>query len=685
MATPFLKPLRVQGGTFFTFASAAKDISKTFTDDNARFVFSKYALLDLPKVRFPQNQDNSVVWQALDAYGPPGAINGAGPISQNVNADSNFNFSQVFQSYALNFEQLILDSQNNFNAPYDSSVLATTSERIFWHFMKNLNAIRWQDANTVNESTVPNRYREEVVTPTSTRDYNSVVKYLGDIDVINNISRGGQSYSEIYIHVPTSHGNTPLVLFKTEEDVNYRPNEVWEFSSSDKLYGRENTGTNTPFGLFNDGYYDDMGTNQYILGPTFGNAQNAGVTAYDSTSAPIPVLISKMDGVKLDFNPESYYPIANNAEFNTIDDFNASAQSSDFEFNICLVYYDSYDVSNPDNFARNLYGVLVIDDYENGISESDLKEFKKFKPNPVTKLNGNSYGLKLNLKFDTQNDNVGVETVIREDLTFGMDLFADASVRLQESADMFIDQKVDLINIENRLTNLEQYYFSQDTIDLLTDRINALESGLNNAQLNFEDETTILDLIRQNSSNINDILTGEVNVQLTYNTDVIQPGPGIVVDQSVPNQVSIENKVQGYYVFNQCLNSSGHLMYGPTAGQDPFDTSNGNRILVGEYTNYFRNIGATAPDVLGNISINLDDTNHKWKQGQTMRIVFADDINLDIHTINIKTDAQNTKSLGNYGVLVGSLTVADLVTTKPIIEIICVDASTYSFYIDVVK
>ena len=62
-----------------------------------------------------------------------------------------------------------------------------------------------------------------------------------------------------------------------------------------------------------------------------------------------------------------------------------------------------------------------------------------------------------------------------------------------------------------------------------------------------------------------------------------------------------------------------------------------------------------------------------------------DDINLDIHTINIKTDAQNTKSLGNYGVLVGSLTVADLVTTKPIIEIICVNESTYSFYIDVVK
>jgi hypothetical protein len=167
--------------------------------------------------------------------------------------------------------------------------------------------------------------------------------------------------------------------------------------------------------------------------------------------------------------------------------------------------------------------------------------------------------------------------------------------------------------------------------------------------------------------------------------DVIQPGPGIIVDQSVPNQVSIENKVQGYYVFNQCLNTSGDSLYLPTAGTDPFNTTEGNRIVLGEYTNYFRNVGATAPNILGSIQINIDDTNHKWKQGQTLRIVFADDINIDTHTINIKTDAQNTKSLGNYGVLVGSLTIADLVTTKPIIEIICVDASTYTFYIDVVK
>ena len=679
MATPLLKPLRVQGGTFFTFASSAKDISKTFTDDNARFVFSKYALLKLPKVRTPQNGDNSVVWQALDAFG--GGSSSGTPISDDFGLDNNYNFSQAFQSYALNFEQLVLNSMNNFNETYDESVLSTTSERIFWHFLKNTNAIKWQDANTTNESVVANRYRELSLLPGATSTYDPVVKYLGDIEVINNISKGGQSYSEIYIHVPTSHGNTPLVLFKTVEDANFKPNQSWN-NASNFIFGRD-SGFGSG-GLNNDAFYDDLGTNEYILSSNFGNSTIVGATAVSGVT-DIPVNISSLDGVQLDFNPEDYYPIANDPAITTIDNFNSSAMASDFEFNICLLYYDTYDVSNPDNFARNLYGVLVIDDYENGSIESTLKNFKKFKPNAVTKLNGNSYGLKLNLKFDTENDNVGVETVIREDLTFGMDLFADASVRLQESADMFQDQKLELINIENRLTSLEQYYFSQDTIDLLTARVDALQSGLNNAQLNYEDDTTLLDLIRQNSSNINDILTGKVNVQLTYNTDVIQPGPGIAIDNSVPNQISIINKNQGYYSFVTCLNNTGHLEYGINNGDTPGSTANGNNLVLGEYTNYFRNVGATVSTVNDNLNININDTNYKWRQGQTFRIVFADDIDLDTYTINLKTDSQNKKGFGNYGVLIGSLTVADLVTTKPILEITCVNEVSYTFYIDVIK
>ena len=681
MATPQLQPLKVQGGTFYTFASAAKDISKTFTDDNARFVFSKYALLNLPRVMTPSNNENTTVWQALNSLGPPGSIPGPNPIADDFIADNNFNFAQAFQSYALNFEQLVLASRNNFNEQYDESVLSTSAERIWWHFLKNTNAIRWNVANQTTESSVPDRYKEPIETLGSTSVYNRVVRYLGDIEIINNVSRGGQSYSEIYIHVPTSHGDTPLPLFKTFEDANYKPGEEWE-GVDNFTFGRSTL--LGPYGLKNTAYYDDMPQDLYVVGATFGNTTNVGTTAYSGLT-PVPVIISKMDGVVLDFNPENYWQITNDTALSSINDYNASAMSSDFEFNACLIYYDTYDVSNPDNFARNLYGVLLIDDYENGPIESSLKHFTKFKPNPVTKLNGNSYGLKLNLKFDTENDNVGVETVIREDLTFGMDLFADASVRLQESADMFIDQKLEIIEIQRKIGVLEQYYFNQDTIDQLNQQVATLQAGLNNAELNYSSDTTLLDLIRQNSDDINDILSGKVNVNLTYNTDVIQPGPGIIIDNSVPNQISVGNKVQDYYTFAQCLNGSSHLEYGVDNGIFPGATGDGNRILLGEYGNYYRNVGATVSTILDNLVINIDDTNYKWKTGQSLRLVFPDDIDLSSWQININTDAQDTKGSGVYGILVGTLTVADLVTTKPIIEIICVDASSYAFYIDVIK
>ena len=87
-------------------------IGKTFSDDNARFVFSKYALLDIPKVKTPTNLENTIIWQAMDALSGTGSI--AGGVIQNVYdtiSDQNVGFSQAFQSYPLNFEQLVLASK----------------------------------------------------------------------------------------------------------------------------------------------------------------------------------------------------------------------------------------------------------------------------------------------------------------------------------------------------------------------------------------------------------------------------------------------------------------------------------------------------------------------------------------------------------------------------------------------
>ncbi len=47
---PLIKPVRLQGGTFYTFSSASEDLGLSFNTATKKFRFSKFALLDLPDI-----------------------------------------------------------------------------------------------------------------------------------------------------------------------------------------------------------------------------------------------------------------------------------------------------------------------------------------------------------------------------------------------------------------------------------------------------------------------------------------------------------------------------------------------------------------------------------------------------------------------------------------------------------
>jgi hypothetical protein len=680
MPTPLINALRVQGGTFYTFTSASTDISKTFTDDDARFVFSKFVLLDLPDIQTPSsNRENYIVWEGI------GSFYGSGTSSvPSLSLDENINIAQSLQNYALNFEQLILEGSNTLAQAYDPSLLATTSERIFWKWLAQINAIRFRNASA-SETTLTGRYTEE--DPSSV--YNKVVKYIGDIDVINTVSKGGHSYSEVYLNVPTSHGNTPLVLFKTLSDKNYGPSRIW--SGGNFIDGRD-SGSVHPTGLDLRAYYDDDSNDQYITHSTFGDISNWTGTASIPAGTPKNVLLSFMDGAVLDFDPNSYKPIVDDFNISLISEFNASGASQDFSFNAALVYYDTYSASNPENSSTNLYGFLVLDDYVNqGAGYSYLKRFDKFKPNSVTKLNGNSYGLKLNLKFDTSVDNVGIETIINDYSTFSMDLFIDASIRMQEAANMFLEQEQKIIQIRQQLTALEQFYFSQDDLNSLAQRVSELEKSLNNAKLAFASETTLLDLINQNADNINQILSGQLSVNLTYNTDVLRQGDGVYLDRSVPNQIKISNKLQEYSNFVLCKNTTGYLQTNFANGQDIYTLADNNILVLGKYTNYFRQLNTDSDPTTGiesfddTLYINIEDKAERWKNGQVFRIVFSQPINNNGYNIILRTDSENIFGAGNYGKIIGIISPSMLISNKPIIEIICKDENAYTFIVDIIR
>jgi hypothetical protein len=684
MATPLINALRVQGGTFYTFSSAANDISKTFTDDDARFVFSKFVLLDLPDVATPSvNYENNLVWEGIGAYYGGTAYPNSSVPNSDISSDQNINFAQSFQNYVLNQEQLILDGSNTLAQPYDPSQLYTVGERLFWKWLANINGIRFRNATTA-ESTQTNRYTE--LDPT--QYYKKVVKYIGDVDIVNNVSRDGHSYSEVYLNVPVTHGSTPLVLFKTYQDSNYSPARIW--SNGNQFVDGRDSGSTHPTGLSLNAYYDKDSTDQYTSWPTFGDISNWAGFASSTITSQKPVLLSRMDGVILDTDANSYKPIVDDPTLTLIAEFNASDAAQDFSFNAALVYYDTYSASNPLNRGRNLYGILVLDDYVNqGSGLAYLKRFDKFKPNKVTKLNGNGYGLKLNLKFDTSADNVGVETIINDYNTFSMDLFIDASTRMQEAADMFIKQKLEIIDIKQQLDLLKQYYFTQDSLDTMARRVSALEASLNNANLAFQSNTTLLDLINRNSDNINQILSGTLSINLSYNTDVLKNGDGVIIDRSIPNQVKIVNRVQTYSNFMTCKNATGYIDSGFSNGQTPTSNINGNVLVLDKFTNYFRQVNqnpVNGIEYLGDtLYINIQDKNVRWKNGQVMRFVFSEKIDTAGFDIVFRTDSENIFGNGAYGKIIGIISSHMLISNSPIFEIICKDENSYSFNIDILR
>jgi len=665
MPTPLINPIRVQGGTFYSFSSAVNDIQQTWSDDNARFVFSKFVLLNLPDIKTPtNNHENFIVWEGI------GASYGAGTSSVIPNSDPKISLAESFQNYVLNFEELILNSKNTAAIAYDPLLLRTVSERIFWKWLTQINAIRFRPSNS-NESNL-NLITEE--SPSS--NYKNVVKYIGDINIVNNVSRGGDAYTEAYMHVPSTHGTTPTVLWKVASDENYKPNSSWAGTSA-YIDGRTSNSVH-PSGLSLQGFFDYDDNMQYKSGTTFGNTDNISVTA-----GVVDLLISQTDGVVLDFNENNYKQLTlNNLQY--FAQFNELSAADDFEFNAVLMYYDSSDATNPTEKVTNAYGLLILDDFIQDASVEYLKRYKKNKPNVITQLNGNSYSLKLDIKFDSSIGNAGVINVINEYSTVALDNFTDAIAQLQISGDLFVETEIDNLDIKSRLTNLENFYFSQQDLSYQIQRLDNIEKLIQNAKISLASPTIIFDLITNINKDIRSIITGKLTSKLTYDTDVFVTDTGLKIDKTIPGQVKINALKQGIDTFSVCKNTNNIISI--ANGNGTIQGGQWNNVLtLGPFTNYFKHISGNSIDVFeNNLIINIEDNNN-WIKGQTFRFVFAQSILLNGYKIIINTDFNNTKGNGVYQTLIGEISESDLSSNKPIFEIICTDENEYTFNIDIIK
>lgn len=646
MATPLVRIPQPQGGTMYAFASSARDMTRAFNSSDLNFEFSKFALLDLPDFTDSVYGSNTIDFE-LNLKQASGQAYVAG--------QPNVDWAQTFQNYALNMEEILLKDDD-----YDPIILASDSEKIFFKWLSALGAISFRPTDSNESST--GAYAENDNAILGGSNYDRVVKYLGTIDAENDVAYQGNTYHEVYINVPTSVGNTPLVLFKPT-DYNTSATKLFPTDSeAANVEGRE--GQTHP----------DPNLN---MSPVVDNWTVSQGAYYD-------IATNATDSVGIDFDTASYAGIQNNPDVKSLLDFAKTGQQ--FRFNAVLVYYDLYSQSVPANRSTNLYGILILDDILDAYGPgTKIHEQIKFKPNEVTGLNGNAYSLKLNLKFNSSLDNVGVETSVNDFTTFSMDLFMDTTTALENATDLLLQTNNRYSKVTDRLDSLENIILGTAKAAALEARIQELEDDFTASSLQLQDSTALLDLVNNAHAKINQLIDGTIPVELQYNTDVIFAGKGTTVDKSVAGKIKVNNNVDGYVIADVFTwDIASKTVVSQLSTSNIFDPTTANQYGVWSklvpFSNRLSLKNITSSGVFnGDLNIYINDSTNGWSKGQILRVAL-DNIDINGNNIKIWTGASTS-----FNQAVANIDPSQLITTTPYIEVVCMDPSNYVFEADILR
>jgi uncharacterized coiled-coil protein SlyX len=440
--------------------------------------------LNLPDFRYGTLGDENLKGVYLDKLYPYsiGALN-------NLNTSLKWHM----QSYVMNYEVAILNGFSLDSGKYDSEILRTPSERIFFNWLQKVDAIKFNgnretlygygDDVDIAYETLNGEYElEGLEGEEKTKSYrignklyvwkggewrsrvlvSKTVQYIGTIDMVNNVNIDYDSFNEIYLNIPSGVGGSTDVYFDNNVfDSNYERGEVINVENDEycenPLYiiGRD------PDKLNLSG--DDVITLNAIYDLEDGS---------DSDSEFDSLHNYEIDnGYCINFNDSKYS--------GGIEGMNLDSEE-DFEFNCVLIYYRIR--RGNGEWYTNLYGVLFLEE----ICESDyntsnnadgerggyIQRYPKFKK-------GNSWGLKLDLKIDAQPDSQ-MELRDKEytdpNEGTGMQMFTEALMQLNDCAKLFYDVKKQNTSIEERLYELENIMYGVDTVYELRGEVNELRT-----------------------------------------------------------------------------------------------------------------------------------------------------------------------------------------------------------------
>jgi hypothetical protein len=323
---------------------------------------------------------------------------------------------------------------------------------------------------------------------------------------------------------------------------------------------------------------------------------------------------------------------------------------------------------------------MFLDDVQDqGATIYGIPTLQKYKPNIVTKLNGNSYGFKINLKFDVDIDQTGVEQAINDYSPFSLSMFMDSMNVLQDASATLNNTASIYATLEQRVNSLENLAFTSDTAFNLDRRINNIESSLAANQAIFNNTQAIMGLINQNYELIRALINGETSVEISYNLNLVKQGPGIIVDRSVPNELIIANDNQDYNI-------------GEDEGVVTLSTTSSNVINLRPYGNYTKHINNGSPITLNSdLVIRLKNTDVQWRRGQVYRFSFGDQIVPGDYSVTFLTNSTGLYPLSSPSIVPYSTVIVSLVDSqfaaqdyKPVIDIVCINSENLTFQVDMI-
>ena len=582
MITPYLRKFNTEGGTLYVFPSVSKDLTKTFVSNDYEFKFSHFACLNIPDIYkggYTSEKDKGLYIKTLM---------GNKTVTWNDEGMGKA-ITENLQNYVMNFETAILNGMGD-NDDYDPDVLTTVSEKVFWNWMQKVGAIKFNESGTAEDSS-------DIIRRT--------VQYIGNIDVMNTVEIGGDTFEELYIHIPSTVGASTSVYFRTGDKTDEKNYLNTEYEIINKINGIDHS--------------------EYIQGRTVEDSSpyELNIEAFYDTDAGSNIYIGDI-GHTIDFRDSSY---DSGIGINNMN----SKSLEDFEFNAILIYYDIYEKTNNPGVKRiatNLYGILflekVTDNGTNAISDDSSQGYIQRYPKKKETVygNGNSYALKLDLKVSTFGDAENTSYDIRpsdEDKIESMSLYMRALEQLQKCIDIFYTQKQQIVNLSERVAFLENLVVGIDTISSLKKNIEDLYNRCNGNSV--VDTATLLGLIDNNSKRLDNIIHGGKDVKLQFDTDVIQAGAGIGIEKS-SNKVII-NSEQRYSINTVYDKISDEII----SESNPIDLTTNNKeyripLMAGNNLAMIYIDSSNNSDENLEIYIDEETNNYRWEVGQSLKLLF---------------------------------------------------------------